>query len=288
MIKFRQWLVVNSMAFLLCGCNLVVLNPKGVVADGEKQLFLIAVGLMLIVVIPVIILNLVFAWRYRANNTKAKYSPDFAHNTLLEIIWWTIPIIIIGILAVITWYSSHRFDPYRPLDTKTKPLVIQVIALDWKWLFIYPKQQIATINYVQFPINVPVRFHITADAPMNSFQIPQLAGQIYAMPGMRTQLNVLATHTGDYLGISANYSGVGFSGMTFTARVSSEKDFAKWIREIKNTPQQLTPVVYEQLAKPSKDNPQEFFSMVSPDLFNQVIMKFMMPMPQPVPQKVTP
>lgn len=288
MNKFRQWLILSSIAFLLSGCNMVILNPKGIVAQGEKELLLIAAGLMLIVVIPVIILSFVFAWRYRASNTKAKYSPDFAHNTLLEIIWWTIPIIIIGILAVITWVSSHRYDPYRPLDGNTKPLVIQVIALDWKWLFIYPEQQIATVNYIQFPVNVPVRFYITADAPMNSFQIPQLAGQIYAMPGMRTQLNVLATHIGEYFGISANYSGVGFSGMTFTAKVSSEKDFAKWVQQIKNSPQQLTAGVYETLVKPSKNNPREFFSFASPTLFDDVIMKFMMPMSQPMLHKVVP
>lgn len=259
-----------------------VLNPAGTIASDEKLLLVTAVGLMLFVVVPVIILNFWFAWKYRASNTKAKYSPEFSHSTILEVIWWTIPIIIIGILAVITWISSHRYDPYRPLNVKTKPIVIQVIALDWKWLFIYPQQNIASVNFVQFPINVPVQFLITADAPMNSFQIPELAGQIYAMPGMRTELNLMGTQTGDFPGMSTNYSGVGFAGMTFTARVSSQADFDAWVKKTQKSQQKLTPDSYHQLALPSENNPQAFYSPVSKDLFNNVIMSFMMPMPQKV------
>lgn len=286
-IKFRHILYLGLAALLLTGCSVEhmgVLDPKGTIAVDERLLLFTAVGLMLLVVIPVILLNFIFAWKYRASNTKAKYSPDFAHSTILEIVWWTIPIIIIAILATITWITSHRYDPYRPLDnTKVKPLVIQVVALNWKWLFIYPEQNIATVNFVQMPENVPVRFFITADAPMNSFQIPQLAGQIYAMPGMQTELNVMGTEDGDYPGFSANYSGVGFSGMTFTARVSSQKDFDEWVKKSQHTKQKLSKDVYEQLAQPSENNPVAYYAPVSPDLFNYVIMKYMMPMSSNTP-----
>jgi cytochrome o ubiquinol oxidase subunit II len=161
--------------------------------------------------------------------------------------------------------------------------VIQVIALDWKWLFIYPQQNIASVNFVQFPVNVPVRFFITADAPMNSFQIPQLAGQIYAMPGMRTELNLMAENAGDFPGMSTNYSGVGFAGMQFTARASSQADFDAWVKNIQKKQQKLSQTVYNQLALPSENNPQAFYAPVSKDLFNNVMMKFMMPMPSTPP-----
>ena len=284
MIKLRHVLVSSCIALLLSGCSVAhmgVLDPKGTIAVDERLLLFTAVGLMLLVVIPVIFLTFYFAWKYRASNTKAKYSPEFAHSTILEVVWWTIPIIIIAILAVITWVSSHRYDPYRPLDNVQgkKPLVIQVVAMDWKWLFIYPQQNIASVNFVQLPVNTPVRFFITADAPMNSFQIPQLAGQIYAMPGMQTELNVMGTENGDYPGISANYSGVGFAGMTFTARVSSQADFDAWVKKTQQSQQKLSSAVYDELAKPSENNPVAFYAPVSHDLFSNIIMKYMMPMP---------
>ncbi|MDX2164375.1 MAG: ubiquinol oxidase subunit II [Gammaproteobacteria bacterium] len=284
MIKFRHVLYFSCIALLLTGCsveNMGVLDPKGTIAADQRLLLFTAIGLMLFVVIPVILMNFYFAWKYRASNTKAKYSPDFAHSTLLEIIWWGVPIIIIAILGTITWITSHRYDPYRPLDNvgAKKPLVIQVIAMNWKWLFIYPQQNIASVNFVQMPVNTPVRFFITADAPMNSFQIPQLAGQIYAMPGMQTELNVMATENGDYPGISANYSGVGFAGMTFTARVSSQADFDAWVKKTQQSQQKLSKAVYAQLAKPSENNPVAFYAPVSNNLFNNVIMSYMMPMP---------
>lgn len=260
-----------------------VLDPKGIIASDEKLLLVTAVGLMLLVVIPVILLNFYFAWKYRASNTKAKYSPEFAHSTILEIVWWTIPIIIIAILGTITWITSHNYDPYRPLNSKVKPLVIQVIAMNWKWFFIYPDQNIATVNFVQMPVNVPVEFDITADAaPMNSFQIPQLAGQIYAMPGMRTELHLMANHMGDFAGISANYSGIGFAGMTFTARATSQADFDTWVKNIQKSNKPLTADGYKQLLLPSENNPVATYSAVPKDLFNNVLMSYMMPMPQKV------
>ena len=262
---------------LLSGCNMVVLNPKGIIADDEKRLLITAVLLMLIIIIPVIILTFVIAFRYRASNTKAKYTPDWCHSNLLEAIWWTIPIIIIAVLATITWISTHRLDPYRPLNSTVKPITIQVVSLEWRWLFIYPEQNIATLNFVEFPVNTPVNFLITSDAPMNSFQIQQLAGQIYSMAGMQTKLHLIASQTGDYIGRSVSFSGDGFSNMAFTARVATPDQFNQWVQTVKQSPNALTLDAYNKLVPASKDNSVQYFSSVDNNLFNNIIMKFMGP-----------
>lgn len=266
------------MPLLLSGCNLAILNPKGVIAADEKQLLITSVLLMLIIVVPVIILTLVIAWKYRAANTASTYSPDWSHSTILEVIWWSIPCVIIGILAVITWTSSHQLDPYKPLAGNAKTLTIEAIALDWKWLFIYPDQKIATVNFVQIPVNVPVKFLITADAPMNSFEIPQLAGQIYAMAGMQTKMNLMADQTGDYQGLSTNYSGQGFSNMDFIIRASSQQQFDHWVNNVQQSPDKLTADAYTKLTLPSENNVAEYFSYPKDNLFAAVVMKYMMPM----------
>jgi cytochrome o ubiquinol oxidase subunit 2 len=259
---------------------MLLLDPKGLIAADEKSIMLTAVYLMLVVVIPVIVLTLVFAWRYRASNTKAIYQPDWSHSTLIEIVCWSVPCIIIAILGTITWRSTHTLDPYRPLEIGNKePVVIQVIALDWKWLFIYPKEQIASVNFVQFPVNTPVKFLVTSEAAMNSFLIPQLAGQIYAMAGMQATLHLAANTTGDYLGFSANFSGNGFSDMHFTARASSQAEFDSWVASVKH---QITPSLsyenYKALAKPTSRHPVTYYSSVDTKLFSTVVMQNMMPM----------
>jgi cytochrome o ubiquinol oxidase subunit II len=263
---------------LLSGCDAVVLNPKGMIAADEKKLLIDALLLMLIVVIPVIVLTLVIAFKYRASNTKAKYSPNWAHATLLEAGWWIIPIVIICVLATLTWRTTHALDPYKPLDVEGKPITIQVISLDWKWLFIYPEQNIATVNFVEFPVDTPVTFLITSDAPMNSFMIQQLAGQIYSMAGMQTQLHLIADAIGDYNGRSVSFSGDGFAGMTFVARVTSKDTFNQWVQKVKASPNSLTMKAYNQLIKPTENNPVAYYSTVTPNLFNNTIMKYMMPM----------
>ncbi len=270
--------IVSITALLLAGCSnkVVVLAPKGQVAAQEMHLLIFAVLLMLIVVIPVIILTLVIARRYRASNKHAKYSPDFSHSVSLELVWWTVPIIIIAILATVTWKTTHQLDPYKPLDIKGKPVTIQAIALRWKWLFIYPQQNIATVNYVVFPAHRQIRFEITSDAPMNSFQIQQLAGQIYAMNGMRTKIHIVANHQGTYRGRSVSFSGAGFANMRFTAKATSQAQFEQWVDQAKRSPKHLDMNTYEQLVKPTQNYmPPTFYSSVAPDLFNKVIMKFM-------------
>lgn len=266
------------LGLLLAGCEQpIILNPKGMIGIQEKQLIIDAILLMLIVVVPVIILTFVFAYKYRASNANAKYDPDWHHSSKLEIIVWAIPIAIILVLGTITWRTTHTLDPYRPLDVNKKPLVIQVVALNWKWLFIYPEQKIATINFVEFPVNTPVDFNVTSDAPMNSFMIPQLGGQIYAMAGMKTHLNLIADTVGDYSGRAVSYSGSGFSDMTFIARVGSSNDFTNWVTQVRRSPKVLDAKEYGNLVKPTDKNPIIEYSSIIPHLFDNIIMKYMMP-----------
>ncbi len=262
------------------GSNMVVLNPKGTIADKQRALMIVATLLMLLIVIPVFALTFGIAWKYRAGNTSAKYTPEWDGSHIAETIWWLVPLAIISVLAVIAWRSSHELDPYKRLDTAAKPITIQVVALNWKWLFIYPEQDIATVNVVQFPEKTPVNFEITADAPMNSFWIPQLGGQVYAMAGMKTQLHLMADGVGSYAGSSANLSGQGFAGMKFRATSSSQADFDQWVRSAKHSPNRLSKSAYKSLAKPSQNNPPAYYSARDEHLYDTVIMKYMMPVPK--------
>ncbi|MEO7905256.1 MAG: ubiquinol oxidase subunit II, partial [Candidatus Saccharimonadales bacterium] len=251
-----------------------MLNPAGIIALKERDLMAFTVILGAVVIIPVFALTIAIAWRYRESNTKAKYTPEWAINHTAEAIWWGIPILIIVILSIVTWNSTHNLDPYKPLPGHDKTLTIQVVALDWKWLFIYPEQNIATVNYVQFPTNTSINFDLTSDSVMTSFWIPKLSGQLYAMPGMVTKLHLNATQLGDYKGSNANISGEGFAGMKFTARASSEVDFNRWIAETKQKPLSLTTAEYLQLAEKSKNNPPAYYSSAQPDLYDTIVMKY--------------
>jgi cytochrome o ubiquinol oxidase subunit 2 len=268
--------LVAVIAFVryLMTTKIAVLDPKGTIALQEKNLIVFALLLSLIVVIPVFALLFVFAWRYREGNDKAKYSPNLDHNVVAETIWWLVPTALISVLAVVAWNSSHSLDPYKPLVSSVAPVTIQVVALDWKWLFIYPQDHVATVNYVRIPDKTPVNFVITADAPMNSFWIPQLGGQIYAMPGMSTQLHLAADAPGSYNGSSANISGVGFSGMTFVAQSSSMSDYKTWLADAQRSPQRLTAYEYNQLAKPSQNNTVATYSDVVTGLYEGVLDKY--------------
>ncbi len=280
MKKLRHFLFATlavGILLLLTGCGAEVFNPKGPIAAREMQLLIDAVLLMCIIVVPVIIATFVIAYRYRASNTKAKYSPNWAHSNLLEAGWWVLPILIIVVLATMTWRTTHQLDPYKPLVSNTKPITIQAVSLQWRWLFIYPDQHIATLDFVEFPVNTPINFKITSDAPMNSFQIQQLAGQIYAMAGMKTQLHLSASQPGDYFGRSVSFSGNGFPGMIFTARVVSNDAFNRWVSTVKQSPQQLTWAAYTQLALPSEDHTVQLYSNVDDNLFNNIIMKYIGP-----------
>ncbi|MBF0366385.1 MAG: ubiquinol oxidase subunit II [Oligoflexia bacterium] len=273
---FLSNIVLFSFLFL-SSCKLAVFDPRGIIASQQRDLILTSLWLMLVVVIPVLVMTFVFSYKYRASNTKAKYDPNFEHNNVLEVIWWTVPIIIIAILATITWKTSHSLDPYRPLESKVRPIEVQVVALNWKWLFIYPEQGIASVNFLQFPVNVPVNLKITAEAPMNSFWIPKLAGQIYAMEGMQTLLHIMADTPGSYDGLSSNFSGEGFNGMKFIAKASSPLEFNEWVAEAKRSLQSLSQERYGELVRPSSYDKVQYFSSVEEGLFVGIMMRFMMP-----------
>lgn len=269
--------IIAVAVWYLRRVNIPVLEPAGQIASKERRLIFIALGLAVIIVVPVYTLLVVFAWRYREDNPKAKYSPELDHNRYSEITWWVVPTIIISILSVITWQSSHELDPYRPIASKIRPINIQVIALDWKWLFVYPDQRIASVNYFQVPVNTPVNFQITSDAPMNSFWIPQLGGQIYAMPGMVTQLNLIANKDGSYNGSSANISGSGFAGMTFVVQAGSNQTFNQWVNQVRQSPTNLSQAAYNNLAAPSTNNEVSYYSSVANNIFNNSVNKYITP-----------
>lgn len=280
--------IILIALFTLSGCELGgMLTPRGPIADTQLKLLGFATGLMLLVVVPVIFLAIYFAWRYRANG-RGKYAPEWSHSTKLEIVWWGIPCIIIGILATVTWFTTHSLDPYKPLASTKKPLTIQTIALDWKWLFIYPDYGIATINYIEVPVNRPIHFEVSSAAPMNSFIIPQLGGQIYAMTGMKTQLNLLANKPGVYRGFSANYTGAGFAEMQFYAKATSEAGFSRWVRTVKRSSQRLTwQTFWKKWVKPSEKVKPIYFGRVDKHLFTDVINHYKIPNYQPRMRKLS-
>jgi len=264
-------------ALMLHGHSIAVLDPKGIIAKKEFDLMATATLLMLIVVIPVFVLTFVIAWKFRAGNTKAVYRPDWDHSRVAETTWWAIPFLLIFVISIMTWRSSHDLDPFKPIVSTQPPITIQVVALQWKWLFLYPDQHLASVNYVQFPVNTPVNFVITSDAPMNSFWIPQLGGQIYAMSGMSTRLSLMASDMGSYNGSSANLSGAGFAGMKFVAKATSRADFDTWVSAAAQSPSTLTRAEYDKLARPSQNNPVASYSLGLQDLYDGIVMKYMTP-----------
>jgi cytochrome o ubiquinol oxidase subunit II len=265
-----------GMTTLLSGCmdKFVVLDPKGIVGKHQLDLMIISLLLCLVIIVPVLILTFVIAWRYRNKpENKAAYKPEWEHNTKLELVWWGIPIVIIAILGVVTAVYTYKLEPSKPLQSEAKPIVIQVTSLDWKWLFQYPEQGIATVNYVKFPANVPVQFELTSDAPMNSFWIPQLGGQIYTMSGMAMKLNLMADEPGTYRGSGANFSGKDFAKMRFNAEAVTQTDFDKWVRQVKGAAPVLTQQGYDQLAKPGVMDKAEYSSFPA-GLFDRIVTKY--------------
>lgn len=263
-------------ALMLTGCEGGVLDPKGQVGMDEKHLIIVATLLMLIVVIPVIAMTLFFAWKYRDGRDQEIYAPKWAHSKTIEIVVWLVPVVIVIVLGVITWASTHDLDPYKPLEHDAKPITVEVVSLDWKWLFIYPEQGIASVNELAFPTDVPVNFKITSDTAMNSFFIPQLGSQIYSMAGMTTKLHLIANEPGTYEGISANYSGAGFAGMKFNAiATKTPEDFDAWVAKVKQNSTELTPQSYKVLAEKSENNPVSYYGKVSHGMFDHIVMQYM-------------
>lgn len=283
-VRLLCGLILLPLLAVLGGCDAVVLKPAGDIAIQQRDLVIASTVLMLLVIVPVIILTLVFAWRYRQSNKEATYDPEWSHSTQLELVIWSVPLLIIVALGALTWIGTHTLDPYRPIerldskraiDADAKTLQVEVVALDWKWLFIYPQYGVATVNELAAPIDMPIKFHITASSVMNSFFIPALAGQIYAMPGMETQLHAVINKPGDYTGFSANYSGAGFSDMYFQFAGMSPNDFDAWIAKLKASDESLDAAAYKQLAKPSMREPVHYYAHVADGLYQDILMQYM-------------
>lgn len=259
---------------LLSGCSLELMDPKGAIGEHEKSLILLALALMLMVVIPVIALTLYFAWHYRESNGKATYAPKWSHSTAIEIVVWSIPCLIVTVLAVLIWRSTHDLDPYKPLAHEQPALNVEVVALNWKWLFIYPDQGVASVNQLVLPVDRPVAFKITAESIMNSFFIPQLGSQIYAMAGMQTQLHLISDTPGDYAGMSASYSGGGFSDMHFRALVKSQVEFDQWVAAAMASSHKLDAQTFAALEAPSHGAPVRAYRLAIDDPFAAVLSKY--------------
>jgi cytochrome o ubiquinol oxidase subunit 2 len=286
--KLSRLLLLPPVA-LFGGCNAVLLHPAGAVAAQQGHLIVVSTVLMLLVIVPVMALTVLFAWHYRKSNTGATYTPDWDHSTQLELVIWAAPLLIIIALGAVTWISTHTLDPYRPLrkfdpahrvgaevtvPADVKPLTVEVVALDWKWLFIYPEQGIAVVNDLAAPTDVPLTFKITASSVMNSFFVPALAGQIYAMPGMQTELHAVINRAGDYEGFSANYSGAGFSDMRFKFHGMSSAQFDRWVQDVRaGGGRALDRAAYLQLEQPSQHDPIRRYASVAPGLFDGIVAR---------------
>ncbi len=270
----RAGLVPALASMLLGGCTVDLLEPAGEIARQERTLILVALGLMLLVVVPVIALTLWFGWRYRASNARATYAPTWAHSTRIEAVVWAVPCVIVAILGVLIWRTTRTLDPYRPLEASVKPVRVQVVALNWKWLFIYPDYGVATVNRLEIPAATPIDFELTADSLMNSFFIPRLGSQVYAMAGMRTQLHLVAEAPGTYRGMSAAFSGEGFSDMHFDTVAVSPADFEAWLREARHAPRAMDASQYRVVSLPSTRGEPAVYAGVEPDLFDGVVDRF--------------
>jgi cytochrome o ubiquinol oxidase subunit 2 len=255
---------------MLASCRQGVLDPHGPVGAAERVILYDATAIMLAVVVPVIILTLAFAWWFRAGNRRATYRPDWEYSGTIELIVWAIPALVILFLGGIAWIGSHELDPPKPLASVTSPLEVEVVSLDWRWLFIYPRERIATVNRLVVPTGVPVHFRLTSTSVMNSFFIPQLGSQIYTMAGMTTQLNLQADQVGTYPGISAQFSGPGFSDMRFTLVAESSEKFASWVADVRTRGAVLDSETFAELARPTRGGGDLTYGTLANDPFDMV------------------
>ncbi len=259
------------------GCTLIrapLLHPAGPVALAERDLLFTAVSIMLIVIVPVFVMTFLFAWRYRASGGRGRYTPNWFYSRKIDAIIWLVPAAIVITLGYLLWTATHKLDPYRQLDPDIQPLEVEAIAQDWKWLFIYPEQDIAAVNELAFPSGRPLSLKITSDTVMNAFFIPALGGQIYAMAGMQTRLNLLADRPGCFRGRNMQYSGDGFPEQYFEAHALPREKFEAWVAGARKSPARLDWTAYRALAAPSADHPVSYYSGVAPSLFNSVIAKY--------------
>jgi cytochrome o ubiquinol oxidase subunit II len=255
------------------GCSESILAPAGPVANGEQLILLDALGIMLVIVVPTILTTLWFAWWFRASNDAALYRPTWVYSDKLEVVVWCIPALTVLFLGGLAWIGSHKLDPARPLDSPVAPLEVQVVSLDWKWLFIYPDQHIASVNRLVLPVGRPIHLRLTSSSVMNVFFVPRLAGEIYTMNGMVTELNLQADKTGVYHGLSAQFSGDGFSGMGFNTEVMSASAFNQFVASTRTLPGNLDEGIYKNLSHPSQAVPVQLFGNVSGGLFESIVSR---------------
>ncbi len=277
-------IAASAAVILLCGCSGGVLDPVGPVGADDRTILIDAVAIMLGIVIPTIGLAFWMAWRYRASNTKAEYLPEWSYSGRIEAIVWAIPILTIGFLGGVIWIGSYRLDPFRPLPSKTPPLEVQVVSLDWKWLFIYPGEGVATVNSLVVPAGRPVRFSITSASVFNAFFVPRLGSMVYAMPGMVSQLNLQADRPATLQGISAHFSGDGFSDMNFEVRSVTQADFAAWVGRVRAAGPALDQAQYALLARQSRRVAPFTYRAVDPQLFQAIATMKLAPAPGPAPE----
>jgi cytochrome o ubiquinol oxidase subunit 2 len=270
-MRSRALAIVLISAAALSGCTEGVLDPKGPIAEAERQILFNSLGIMLAIVIPTIFATLGVAYWFRSSNKRARYLPDFTYSGRLELLVWSIPAMTVLLVGGVAWVGSHDLDPRKAIDSDAKPIRVQVVSLDWKWLFIYPDQGIATVNQLTIPVGTPISFDLTSSGVMNSFFVPQLGSQIYTMAGMVTKLQLQADHPGAYRGISANYSGEGFADMRFTVDAVSPENFAQWVNATRSAGPQLDAQAYADLAKPSSAVAPFTYRAVSPNLFNGIL-----------------
>ena len=283
----QRWLTIRRAILLaptgLTACQPAVLDPQGVVGVADKTILIDSLAIMLAIVVPTIVATLGFAWWFRASNTRARYLPDFVYSGRLELLVWSVPLLTIMLLGGVAWIGSHELDPAEPLASKTAPLEVQGVSLDWKWLFIYPRQRVASVNQLVVPSGVPIHFSLTSASVMNAFFIPQLGSMIYTMNGMTTQLNLAADASGTYLGLSSHYSGDGFSDMQFDVRAVPPDRFAAWIEATRAAGPSLDAGSYTALAKQSLNVPPFTFRQADPELFEEIVTQQLAPGPGPRP-----
>jgi cytochrome o ubiquinol oxidase subunit 2 len=262
----------SAAACLVASCRGAgVLDPQGPVARAERLILFNATAIMLAVVVPVIVLTLAFAWWYRASNKRAVYWPDWSFSGHIELVVWSIPAMVVILLAGVAWTGSHVLDPARKLEANANPIRVEVVSLDWKWLFIYPDHQVAAVNELVLPTGTPVEFALTSATVMNAFFVPQLGSQIYTMPGMTTRLNLMAESSGDYPGLSSNFSGDGFSDMRFLVHAVPASEFLRWLAHTRGEGTALDADAYAQLARASSNAMTITYSNVDPDLFERIV-----------------
>jgi cytochrome o ubiquinol oxidase subunit 2 len=274
---------LSTIDLTTSGCSQGILAPVGPVADGERLILLDALGIMLLIAVPTILATLWFAWWFRASNRAALYRPTWAYSDKLEVLVWAIPALVVLFLGGVAWIGSHQLDPARPIDSPLKPLEIQVVSLDWRWLFIYPEQHIATVNRLVVPVGTPVHFRITSSSVMNVFFVPRIGGEIYAMNGMATQLNLLARNVGRFPGLSAQFSGDGFSDMAFNTDVVNKKAFNDFVVGASASPKRLDEMEYISLSHPSRSTEVKLFGKVASGIFDDIVSRRLPPGSGPEP-----